>query len=87
MVVNAGAMAVSSVATEYRIVPAWGSTPAGLEVTVTGAAVSPATFTVTAKTAVVDHQGGTFMYSGATDYNAMAAALKTMHLFKGSFTG
>ena len=46
-----------------------------------------ATFTVTSKTAVVDHQGGTFMYSGATDYNAMAAALKTMHLFKGSFTG
>ena len=46
-----------------------------------------ALFTVTSKTAVVDHQGGSFTYSGATDYNAMAAALKTMHLFKGSFTG
>ena len=46
-----------------------------------------AVFTVVSKTAVVDHQGGTFTYSNATDYNAMAAALKTMHLFKGSFTG
>ena len=44
-------------------------------------------FTVTSKTAVVDHEGGTFTYSAATDYNAIAAALKTMHLFKGSFTG
>ena len=46
-----------------------------------------AAFTVTSKTAVVDHQGGSFMYSDATDYNAMASALKTMNLFKGSFTG
>ena len=44
-------------------------------------------FTITSKTAVVDHEGGTFTYSAATDYNAIAAALKTMHLFKGSFTG
>lgn len=44
-------------------------------------------FTVTSKTAVVDHEGGTFTYSEATDYNAMASALKTLHLFKGSFTG
>ena len=44
-------------------------------------------FTVTSKTAVVDHEGGTFTYSDATDYNAMASALKTLHLFKGSFTG
>ena len=46
-----------------------------------------AEFTVTSKTAVVDHEGGTFTYSDATDYNAMASALKTLHLFKGSFTG
>lgn len=44
-------------------------------------------FTVTSKTAVVEHEGGTLTYSAETDYNAMAAALKTMHLFKGSFTG
>lgn len=47
-----------------------------------------ASFTVTSKTAVVDYMGCyTFTYSAAVDYNAMAAALKTMHLFKGSFTG
>ena len=46
-----------------------------------------AEFTVTSKTAVVDHEGGTFTYSDAADYNAMASALKTLHLFKGSFTG
>ena len=46
-----------------------------------------AEFTVTSKTAVVDHEGGTFTYSEATDYNAMASALKTLHLFKGSFPG
>lgn len=47
-----------------------------------------ALFTVTTKTAVVDYQGGyEFDYSNTTDYNAMAAALKTMNLFKGSFTG
>lgn len=47
-----------------------------------------ALFTVTSKTAVVDYQGNySFSYSDATDYNAMAYALKTLHLFKGSFTG
>ena len=47
-----------------------------------------ASFTVTSKTAVVDYQGYySFRYSGAMDYNALAQALKTMHLFKGSFTG
>lgn len=47
-----------------------------------------ADFTVTSKTAVVDYQGPySFRYSNATDYNAIAAALKTLNLFKGSFTG
>ena len=47
-----------------------------------------ASFTVTSKTAVVDCQGGcTFAYSGEADYNAMASALKTLGLFRGSFTG
>jgi len=47
-----------------------------------------ASFTVVSKTAVVDHQGpSAFTYSDAVDYNAMAAALKKLHLFKGSFTG
>lgn len=47
-----------------------------------------ATFAVTTKTAVLDYQGDyAFSNSSATDYNAMAAALKTLHLFKGSFTG
>ena len=47
-----------------------------------------AAFTVTSKTAVVDYQGiYTFSDSNAVDYNAMAAALKGLHLFKGTFTG
>lgn len=47
-----------------------------------------ASFAVTSKTAVVDCQGSySFTYSDAVDYNAMAAALKALHLFKGSFTG
>ena len=47
-----------------------------------------AVFTVTSKTAVVDYQGPyAFSYSTNTDYNAIAVALKTMHLFQGSFTG
>lgn len=46
-----------------------------------------ALFTVTSATAVVNYMGYYgFSYSGAIDYNAMAAALKTMHLFRGSFT-
>lgn len=47
-----------------------------------------ANFVVTSKTAVADWQGGcTFLESTSTDYNAMAAALKAMHLFQGSATG
>ena len=47
-----------------------------------------AVFTVSSPTAVLDWQGsGSFTLSDAVDYNAMAAALKTMHLFRGSFTG
>ena len=45
-------------------------------------------FTVTSKTAVLDYQGTVeFAYSGAEDYNAMAAALKQLHLFRGTLTG
>lgn len=45
-------------------------------------------FTVTSKTAVLDYQGGvSFAYSAAVDYNAMAAALKELHLFRGTLTG
>lgn len=47
-----------------------------------------ADFAVTSKTAVVDYQGPyAFTYSVAPDYNAMAAALKSLNLFKGTFTG
>ena len=47
-----------------------------------------ATVTVSSRTAVLDYLGlGTFTLSDAVDYNAMASALKTMHLFRGSFTG
>ena len=47
-----------------------------------------AEFIVTSRTAVMDYQGSyRFMESDAVDYNAMAAALKMLHLFKGSFTG
>lgn len=47
-----------------------------------------AAFTVTSKTAVVDYQGPYgFTYSDSIDYNAMAQALKTLHLFRGSLTG
>lgn len=47
-----------------------------------------AVFAVISKTAVVDYQGPyAFSESASTDYNAIAAALKTMHLFQGSFTG
>lgn len=43
---------------------------------------------VTSKTAVVDYQGAcTFSYSDATDYNALASALKSLGLFRGSLTG
>ena len=47
-----------------------------------------AEFIVTSRTAVLDYQGSyDFKYSDAVDYNAMAAALKSLNLFKGSFTG
>lgn len=43
---------------------------------------------ITSKTAVVDWQGNcTFRSSMSTDYNAMASALKALHLFQGSYTG
>ena len=45
-------------------------------------------FTVTSKTAVVKYMGqyGTTL-SDSLDYNAMASALKTINLFRGSYTG
>jgi hypothetical protein len=47
-----------------------------------------ASFSVTSKTAVIDYMGYySIAPSAAVDYNAMAAALNTMHLFRGSFTG
>lgn len=47
-----------------------------------------AEFVVVDRTAVLDYQGNAFLAeSDAVDYNAMAAALKEMNLFKGSFTG
>ena len=47
-----------------------------------------ASFRITSPTAVLDYQGSySFSYSGCVDYNAMASALKTLHLFKGTFTG
>lgn len=45
-------------------------------------------FIVTSKTAVLDYQGSVeFSYSSAEDYNAMAGALKELHLFRGTLTG
>ena len=47
-----------------------------------------AAFEITSRTAVVDYQGGySFAYSNEVDYNAMATALKSLNLFRGSFTG
>ncbi len=47
-----------------------------------------AAFEVTSRTAVVDYQGGySFSYSDKVDYNGIAAALKSLNLFRGSFTG
>lgn len=47
-----------------------------------------ASFVVSSKTAVLDYQGPyTFTYSAKPDYNAMATALKSLNLFKGTFTG
>lgn len=47
-----------------------------------------ARYTVTSLTAVVDYLGFyTLAESDAVDYNALASALKTLHLFRGSYTG
>ena len=48
-----------------------------------------AMFLITSRTAVLDYLGSyEFVYADNTvDYNAMAAALKELNLFKGSFTG
>ena len=48
-----------------------------------------AMFLITSRTAVLDYQGPyEFEYAKNTvDYNSMAAALKELNLFKGSFTG
>lgn len=45
-------------------------------------------FSVTSKTAVADYCGAySLTHSAKTDYNAMAEALKALHLFRGSDTG
>lgn len=47
-----------------------------------------ALFVVNSKTAVMSYQGPySFRSSDSVDYNAMAAALKELHLFRGSYTG
>ena len=47
-----------------------------------------AEFQIRSKTAVVQMQGPCGLFpSSATDYYAMASALKTLHLFQGTFTG
>ncbi len=47
-----------------------------------------ASFQIIGKTAVLDWQGRcTFSLSGSPNYNAIAAALKTLGLFRGSLTG
>lgn len=66
--------------------------PSGTALTVNhrymAAEYTSARFTVTSKTAVLDYQGTVeFAYSSAEDYNAMAAALKQLHLFRGTLTG
>ena len=51
-------------------------------------AENTAAFTVTGKTAVLSYQGPySLTDSSATDYNAMAEALKSVRLFRGSLTG
>ncbi len=47
-----------------------------------------AAFSVMGKTAVLSYQGpNSLSYSSATDYNAIASALKAVRLFRGSLTG
>ena len=72
--------------TEGTVLPSGGSLAARHRYLV--AEDTAANVVVTSKTAVVDWQGAsTFHLSTATDYNAMAAALKALHLFQGSYTG
>ena len=73
-------------ATEGTVLPSGGALEARHRYLV--AEDTAASFVVTGKTAVVDWQGAcTLLGSTSTDYNAMAAALKAMHLFQGSYTG
>lgn len=47
-----------------------------------------ARFFITSRTAVLDYQGAyEFSLSEAVDYNSMATGLKSLNLFRGSFTG
>lgn len=72
--------------TEGTVLPSGGSLAARHRYLV--AEDTSASVVITSKTAVVDWQGAsTFRLSTATDYNAMASALKAMHLFQGSYTG
>ena len=92
VMVLAGGVQVTFPAGAVIDVSAGAAVPSGTSLTVNHrylvAEDTAAAFTVTSKTAVVDYQGSyTLAYSDATDYNAMAAALKTLHLFQGSFTG
>lgn len=66
--------------------------PSGTELTVNhrymAAEETAAVFEITSRTAVLNYQGSyEFLISDAVDYNAMAAALKSLNLFRGSFTG
>ncbi|WP_455582472.1 S-layer homology domain-containing protein [Dysosmobacter sp.] len=92
VLVLAGGMEVSFPAGTVVDVTTGSAVPSGTALSVNHrymvAEDTSALFTVTSKTAVVDYQGSyAFSLSDAVDYNAMAGALKTMHLFKGSFTG
>ena len=73
-------------ATEGTVLPSGGSLTPRHRYLV--AEDTTAEFTVTSKTAVLDWQGEcTFYTSASADYNAMASALKALHLFQGSYTG
>lgn len=90
LLAGAGQVAYSSGAvvdvTDGTVIPSGGDLKARHRYLV--AEDTAANFVVTSKTAVVDWQGAsTFHLSTATDYNAMAAALKALHLFQGSYTG
>ena len=92
VLVLAGGVRVDCYAGQVVDVTAGAEVPGGSALTVGHrymvAEDAQAAFTVTSKTAVLDYQGPwSISESDAVDYNAMAAALKTLHLFKGSFTG